>query len=384
MNTCAFIEAARQESIDTILELADCPRAGSRLVVTGCLAERYGPNCATPCPRSTWWPASGCRSPWAATRGTPPSAHRALLLRPAQPAPARGHGAVGLCKGGRGVRPAVRLLRHPVVPGPAAVASRRRRCSTRSTPSATGCARWSSWPRTWPRGASTAAPRTGSRGPGRDAAPIVELIRAVAERVERVRLLYLYPSALDDELIDAIVAHRRALLRPVAPARVASAGRADEAVGRRGPLPRADRPRSGRPPPTPRCGRRSSWAIRGRPRRTTTRSSRSWPRPGSTGPGSSPSPRSRGPTPPGLPDAVPAELALERLRECSEVQDRITAERRAALVGERSGARRRPGVGRSHREAPEIDGIVHVRRPRSASADVPPGGRSDPAAAGRP
>ncbi len=42
VNTCAFIEAARQESIDTILDLADARRAGSRLVVTGCLAERYG------------------------------------------------------------------------------------------------------------------------------------------------------------------------------------------------------------------------------------------------------------------------------------------------------------------------------------------------------
>ena len=42
MNTCAFIEAARQESIDAVLALADLRRAGARLVVTGCLAERYG------------------------------------------------------------------------------------------------------------------------------------------------------------------------------------------------------------------------------------------------------------------------------------------------------------------------------------------------------
>ena len=42
VNTCAFIEAARQESIDTILELEGSRRTGSKLVVTGCLAERYG------------------------------------------------------------------------------------------------------------------------------------------------------------------------------------------------------------------------------------------------------------------------------------------------------------------------------------------------------
>ena len=42
VNTCAFIESARQESIETVLELADQRRAGARLVVTGCMAERYG------------------------------------------------------------------------------------------------------------------------------------------------------------------------------------------------------------------------------------------------------------------------------------------------------------------------------------------------------
>ena len=43
VNTCAFIDAAKQESIDTILELAELKRSGrcERLVVTGCLAERY-------------------------------------------------------------------------------------------------------------------------------------------------------------------------------------------------------------------------------------------------------------------------------------------------------------------------------------------------------
>jgi hypothetical protein len=42
VNTCAFIESARQESIDTVLELADLRSPGARLVVTGCMAERYG------------------------------------------------------------------------------------------------------------------------------------------------------------------------------------------------------------------------------------------------------------------------------------------------------------------------------------------------------
>jgi ribosomal protein S12 methylthiotransferase len=43
VNTCAFIDAAKQESVDAILEMAQHKRDGrcSRLVVTGCLAERY-------------------------------------------------------------------------------------------------------------------------------------------------------------------------------------------------------------------------------------------------------------------------------------------------------------------------------------------------------
>ena len=43
VNTCAFIDRAKQESIDAILEMAEHKKNGScaRLVVTGCLAERY-------------------------------------------------------------------------------------------------------------------------------------------------------------------------------------------------------------------------------------------------------------------------------------------------------------------------------------------------------
>jgi ribosomal protein S12 methylthiotransferase len=43
VNTCAFIDSAKEESINTILELAGLKRHGScqRLVVTGCLGERY-------------------------------------------------------------------------------------------------------------------------------------------------------------------------------------------------------------------------------------------------------------------------------------------------------------------------------------------------------
>jgi ribosomal protein S12 methylthiotransferase len=43
VNTCSFIDPAKQESIDTILEMAEYKRVGraKRLVVAGCLVERY-------------------------------------------------------------------------------------------------------------------------------------------------------------------------------------------------------------------------------------------------------------------------------------------------------------------------------------------------------
>jgi len=43
VNTCAFIDSAKQESINTILEMARHKTDGAcrRLIVTGCLAERY-------------------------------------------------------------------------------------------------------------------------------------------------------------------------------------------------------------------------------------------------------------------------------------------------------------------------------------------------------
>ena len=43
VNTCAFIDKAKQESIDAILEMAEHKKTGAcrRLVVTGCMAERY-------------------------------------------------------------------------------------------------------------------------------------------------------------------------------------------------------------------------------------------------------------------------------------------------------------------------------------------------------
>ncbi|HLH46384.1 MAG TPA: 30S ribosomal protein S12 methylthiotransferase RimO, partial [Acidimicrobiales bacterium] len=63
----------------------------------------------------------------------------------------------------------------------------------------------------------------------------------------------------------------------------------------------------------------------------------------------------------GLPDQVDPRLVAERLAECGELQDGITSRRRQALVGESMTVLvDSPGTARSHREAPEIDGVVRV------------------------
>jgi len=56
INTCAFIEAAIEESLDTILELAENPRIQSgeaKLVVIGCLPSRFGEDLTLELPEVT-------------------------------------------------------------------------------------------------------------------------------------------------------------------------------------------------------------------------------------------------------------------------------------------------------------------------------------------
>ena len=54
VNTCGFIEAAKQESIDTILEMAEYKQDHLKaLIVTGCLSKRYAKELPAEMPVST-------------------------------------------------------------------------------------------------------------------------------------------------------------------------------------------------------------------------------------------------------------------------------------------------------------------------------------------
>ena len=99
VNTCAFIDSAKQESIDAILEMAAQKRDGrcSRLVVTGCLAERYRDELRREIPEIDavlgtgevrgYWTRSEARGSGLGTREARAPLHRCSLLHRSLPTP---------------------------------------------------------------------------------------------------------------------------------------------------------------------------------------------------------------------------------------------------------------------------------------------------------
>jgi ribosomal protein S12 methylthiotransferase len=61
VNTCAFIQEAVEESIETVLEAAEAKKSGSvtTLIVTGCLPQRYGEELVRAMPEVDLWTGSG-------------------------------------------------------------------------------------------------------------------------------------------------------------------------------------------------------------------------------------------------------------------------------------------------------------------------------------
>jgi len=111
-NTCAFIEAAREESIETVLDLAEVKRHDARLVVTGCMAERYGDELAAALPEVDLVAGFGA----SLTAPTPVTLRaRAVPSFDLLNLPARAQGALGVREDCRRVRSTLRLLCDPHV-----------------------------------------------------------------------------------------------------------------------------------------------------------------------------------------------------------------------------------------------------------------------------
>lgn len=359
VNTCAFIEAARQESIDTILALAEARRPGARLVATGCLAERYGDELAAALPEVdlvagfgvpvTFVPSS---TPAAEGRSSfdllelprPPGGAPWAYLKVAEGCDRRcGFCAIPSFRGPQRSRPAQAVLDEVEALG----SHVREVVLVAQDLASWGLDR---------SGATRARPVAGRPR------PIVDLVRQVSARVERVRLLYLYPSSLDDELVAAVldtgVPYFDLSLQHVSAPLVRGMrrwGDGERFLQRIGAIRAA----------APEAALRSSFIL-GYPGETEEDHDRllaflsearlDWAGffPFSEEPGTYAAGPAAG-------EPVAPELAMERLRECAELQDAVTAEKRAELMGRRIDVLvDAPGQARSYREAPEIDGIVNV------------------------
>jgi ribosomal protein S12 methylthiotransferase len=348
VNTCAFIDEARKESIDTLLTLDDQRKRSSRLVVTGCMAERYGDELAEALPEADQIAGFGVpiqvgRKPIKVT-GAVPKFDLLNLPRPKSSSPwayikiAEGcDRSCGFC--------AIPSFRGPQVSRDvSAILAEVEQVDVREVVLVAQDL------------ASYGKDRPDELGAG----SIVQLVRDVSSMVDWVRLLYLYPSDLSDELIDAILAtgvpYFDLSLQHVSKAhlrRMRRWGDKDRF------LERIERIRSIEPNAT----FRSNFIV-GYPGETeedhdqlldfVREAQLDWCGFFSF----SPEDGTHALT---LPDHVEESLMHERLSELREMQDSITAERRDALLGETIQVLvDEPGIARSFREAPEIDGVVQV------------------------
>ncbi|HZA77049.1 MAG TPA: 30S ribosomal protein S12 methylthiotransferase RimO [Acidimicrobiales bacterium] len=349
VNTCAFIEEARQESVDVILGLAERKRAGAELVVTGCLAERYGSDLADALPEADAVAGFGVPVTLGPTRRPGAEALPAFdLLNLPRPAPSAPWAYVKVAEG------CDRACGFCAIPAFRGKQRSRSEASILAEVEGLACA--------GVREVVLVAQDLASfgRDQGSGERRIVPLVEAVARQVDRVRLLYLYPSDLTDELTDAICATgvpyfdlslqhaSRPLLR-----RMRRWGDGDRFLRRIDDI----RARA------PEAAFRSSFIV-GYPGETeddhdellrfVARADLDW---GAFFAYS----EEEGTYAAGLDGEVDAALVAERLAELRELQDGITARRRDELIGSVVEVLvDAPGVARSHREAPEIDGIVSV------------------------
>lgn len=342
VNTCAFIEEAREESIHTILALDHNRADDARLVVTGCMAERYGDELAEALPEAD--SIAGFGVP--VTIGTKPKQAPTLdllhLPRPPSSSP------WAYVKIAEGCDRNCGFCAIPTFRGPQRSRTIDDICAEVDALGA----------REIVLVAQDLASFGRDQGVGDKA--IVPLVEAVAARTDWVRLLYLYPSDLNDALIDAICAtgvpYFDLSLQHVAKPlmrRMRRWGNGERFLERI----KAIRERE------PDAAFRSNFIV-GYPGETeedhdellafVEQSRLDWC-------GFFAYSNEDGTYAAELDGHVDSSLVSDRLAELREIQDLITEEKRDEMIGRRVKVLvDEPGVARSHREAPEIDGIIEV------------------------
>ena len=348
VNTCAFIEEARKESIDMMLTLDDMRKRSSRLIVTGCMAERYGDELAEALPEADQVAGFGVpiqlgRKPLKVT-GEVPSFDLLNLPRPKSASP------WAYVKIAEGCDRNCGFCAIPSFRGP----QRSRDISSILT----------EVEQLDVREVVLIAQDLASYGKDRPeelgAGSIVQLVRDVTKMTDWVRLLYLYPSDLSDDLIDAIletkVPYFDLSLQHVSKPHLRRMRRWGD--GQRF-LERIERIRS----LAPHAAFRTNFIV-GYPGETeedhdqllgfVREAQLDWCGFFAFSP-------EEGTHALTLPDHVDVSLMNERLAELREIQDAISSDRRDLLLGETIEVLvDEPGIARSFREAPEIDGVVQV------------------------
>jgi ribosomal protein S12 methylthiotransferase len=363
VNTCAFIEAAREESVGTVLELATSKKPGARLVVTGCMAERYGQQLAEVLPEVDAVAGFGVPVHFSGLAASQAPSFDLLNL-PAR----RAQAPWAYVKVAEGCDRRCGFCAIPSFRGPQRSRSQGDILDEVEAVGAREVILVAQDPVSWGRDASRPS---GERGPhggvelssGRArASGLAQLVRATRERVDRVRLLYLYPSGLSDELIEAIgesgCPYFDLSLQHVS-------GRLLRRMRRFGDARRFLCKVADIRGHYPDAALRSSFIV-GYPGETEAdhdallaflgEAQLDWV-------GFFAFSREEGTYASGLPEQVDPSLVADRISECTELQDAVTARRRSALVGSTFRALvDAPGEARSHREAPEIDGVIRVPR----------------------
>jgi ribosomal protein S12 methylthiotransferase len=360
VNTCAFVEAARQESIDTVLALGDVRKSGSRLVVTGCMAERYGDELASALPEVDAVVGFEGEGSLSVSLGMPrvkPTGVRDLLELP-RPAPSV---PWAYLKVAEGCDRACAFCAIPSFRGkqrsrtPESIEAEARSLVEAGVAELVLVAQDLAW-----YGRDVGEPGS--------LAPLLRRLDTLApDGLARVRLLYLYPSEVRDPLVSTMLE-----LPTVVPYFDLSLQHADAQLLRRMKrwgsgdrfLTAIDAIRADEPD----AAFRSSFIVGFPGEREREHdellafleaASLDWA-------GFFPFSPEDGTPAASLPDAVDADLTFEWLRECESAQEPITRAARDALVGQEIevlvDARDDEGlVGRTHREAPEIDGVVRLQ-----------------------
>ena len=349
VNTCAFIDEARQESVDTILSLSDQRREGAKLVVTGCMAERHGDEIAASLPEVDQVAPFGIditgSTAVSVSLGPTRRAPDFDLLNLPRPASARPWSYVKIAEG---CDRACGFCAIPTFRGPQRSRSIDQILTEVDELQA----------REIVLVAQDLAAYGRDQGVGERS--IIPLVRQVADRVDRVRLLYLYPSDLTDALIDTIcetgVPYFDLSLQHVSPPlmrRMRRWGDGERFLRRIADIRARE----------PEAAFRSNFIV-GYPGETeddhdalldfVEQAQLDWCGFFAYSP-------EAGTYAMELDGEVDTGLRDERLAELRELQDDITAAKRDLLVGSEVRVLvDEPGIGRSHREAPEIDGVIVV------------------------